>query len=93
MVLVQHPIMFERLKFSLGGVFPMTIFKHQPEMPIQRPYVEMARIVAQRQGIPTAATFAAPLKVIIAARQPGEERFLTNADDLAKVLPTHADMS
>ncbi len=63
----------------------MTIFKHQPEMPVQRPYVEMARVVAQRHGIPIAPGFSRPLKVIIAARQPGEERFLTNADDMAKV--------
>ena len=82
---LQGPILFERMKFSVGGVFPMTIFKHQPEMPVQKPYVEMARLVASRHGIPTSPTFARPLKVVLAARQAGEERFLSNAQDLAKV--------
>ena len=67
----------------------MTIFKHQPEMPVQKPYIEMARLVASRHGIPTSTTFARPLKVVLAARQAGEERFLSNAEDLAKVSFGH----
>ena len=67
----------------------MTIFKHQPEMPVQKPYVEMARLVASRHGVPTSTTFARPLKVVLAARQPGEERFLSNAEELAKVSLHH----
>ncbi|KAK9835850.1 hypothetical protein WJX74_009329 [Apatococcus lobatus] len=83
---LQGPLLFERMKFSVGGVFPMTIFKHQPEMPVQKPYVEMARLVASRHGVPTSSTFARPLKVTLAARQPGEERYLSNAEDLAKAM-------